>query len=1628
MGLTLQHFDTRNGQWITYPNPDGQKQQKTPHLILQETLENTLLEAFIQREFPHTDYSQRLSIGHIDESSTPADLEAKNHPNGDVLLLSSGSRLLYGPREIRVQLIDKLNPDRMHNGAYGSILMGECAHRFQGKISYLVIDDSNGENGGYLDNHQAWRLVGDCHGKISPIFSQQLAGTQQHILQFRLGDLEQGLYAKGTLAPKEIAPYFQDRAIGQQVAFVIATSSFKGAGKGSVSPGLYEQIIWLGEKARSQRGEIALSQLLPSYPEALRDFLPPLKEQLLALSQRCQQPRQLAEYYCQVYEARRQRTDPDWQAPSPAETVSRYRDYLRQAAGEELTNASESPKSEEFLYLALKADPQHQRLLATQKISQALTDFIRRDYLEAAVGKRFKFDRGMIIPSKDLKTGEICVPWLEEGEPVLEFRAPFLNHNATRYSINKQVEDRLAPNGEVLKGAICVNDEDYSRILHRIQAAAQAASVKAELPALPDNLNDLSVDERICLSDRLNENIQQINPTPAAIPLVPYESDSERQGRDFDGDCLGVAAARRYPYFSQAVMEKTQPEQLFRPTRKEAKLSFPPATTFEVMAIHMADAISVGAINNSVTRFESLLSELELVENYGSAAQQQSLAQQLIATAQQALSLEAEGKQPLPSALRPHLQAIASQSSTPAIFQEQRQIYRWMIEEGCYQNQVAVDLFKSARQPDVAAISALRKLLYREVDYFKQKKDYRTYRTRPLVVKGHSPVELTAALVNRQFQQSQLSSNPPQQYRDLFPEDYSQQQLLAVKAIKAQYDNAYNFAAAHHRKRRLEKGLTLQVTPASGEQLQVSNYKRFLSHAEAQALSRQPLSLRLVKNSPHRQPEHQLLAEYQDKQGHWQTLGTVCELSRQQLALKSGDKLNDCGLSLVQSLSKQQVQLLFHQAQEIASHWRSTLAADDLFPAACAAWHLCHHHGQEVTNNFVYAAFGDLVLEQIAQPQLQFRDYLVGKLRQYDQVPEKLKQSDAWLTMELRQADGQRFWYVQDPDDQEFHRLGTASEKSFQLPIGTQAQGRLVGDLFTTARLEIDGLSEEIILGNMDKYAKDGYRFRGETHQIVLSYPTHCPLRPLVYLQGQKLGQLDKQAVALFQEHGAYRHISFQAQLQSYGQGKTREIVATTPQGSAFKIEKSYFLATGNLKEQDFAGEMTSLTLQLQAAQPGLVAHLRQEDGSLLPIGEFTRNQKASKAALQQAGLMRQGAEFKASLTSRISAARITIDSESLVYPLAEKATPAPLAPLSLPSGMAGALIELLSHQPTLLHHFQQQWQLPDGAVQTLPSWGLTIALERVAVSQQFWEQHQIPYLLLSADDPRVCLETERGYGVFWLLAADIPSTIRQQIEQSVGKSLSADCTSISTISPYQQQLEQIPCLSPLRLQQRLQQCQPAFAQAIAGLPQKPEIMGESAPAQLQAQRTQTLSPIVKAYLDLAETHHCQGKQYTATWDDNNQMLSLLKGNQLKLLARLEATHWQAIAIPLADPSQANLSLADVEHFQALAPRIEAKLAARRDNYRAWYESAQAQVLLHNGHHSLEQIDQAISLSVAQETQDLADVGKVLSQSDLIRQWRQELPASLFQQRATDYIASIYQLLEQQAILEKKDLSDSLGR
>jgi hypothetical protein len=98
---------------------------------------------------------------------------------------------------------------------------------------------------------------------------------------------------------------------------------------------------------------------------------------------------------------------------------------------------------------------------------------------------------------------------------------------------------------------------------------------------------------------------------------------------------------------------------------------------------------------------------------------------------------------------------------------------------------------------------------------------------------------------------------------------------------------------------------------------------------------------------------------------------------------------------------------------------------------------------------------------------------------------------------------------------------------------------------------------------------------------------------------------------------------------------------------------------------------------------------------------------------------------------------------------------------------------------------------------------------------------------------------------------------------------------------------------------------------------------------EIQQERTDTVAPIVTAFLEANQTHHLDGKFYTADWD--GQKLSLID-NQIQqpiMIASYQGRKedgdviWQSEPLP-----QGSLGLAekDVKTFVDMVPAIKQKI------------------------------------------------------------------------------------------------------
>ncbi|MBW4557896.1 MAG: hypothetical protein KME59_18545 [Trichormus sp. ATA11-4-KO1] len=1373
MTLKLKHCDARLNQWI---HIDGDN--KNPESILTEELDNTLLESY----FPNKDFS----FGYADEYSKPDDL--RNHPDGHILLLSSKTRLLYGPSEC-LEVIEKLCPDRKDRSGYGSIFLGACKNSISEQLNILVVDDSTdgkGENGGILNNKNAWKLVGDCYGQISTELYDKLTKRNEQedksyrVIQHRFGWKEQSgedtkyRFGKGTLRPYNLDSIeYANPSNEPKIDLIIPISSFKGTDKDNpkgptkpqIKPGLYQQNIWLGEKAQSEKGKMSISQLLASFPHGLKDFIEELEIQAQKLAEAQNDPRKVAQIYCEKYEKRQELVNPKKNTNDLDED-------------EETEN---NTGTNQLMYKLIKSDLLgHNQLIETEKIKLELQRFIQNEWKNIALGRTITFDRGMIIPSKDLKNGEICVPWIKQDKKVLNFRSPFLNSNGLCVSVNKHVDDRLAPDGTDLEGIIVVNDEDHKRIRSRI----------TELEA-----QGIDVDF-----------------------IDPAETESERQARDFDGDCIGVEIASKYPNFTAEAEKRNEPENAYAPTDKPGKQSFYDPTTgeqppFEVIAIHMSDRISVGIINNQVTALEALESEIEVFNTYGTLEQKSQYLDQ-VSSHYQSLFEQEHYDKPKPSRAeyKPYMQqfvALAENPNrTPEIMQQamdvNRKMYRQMIEEGCYQNQIAVDLFKSSRKPEMDLIRENKRYLYRDVSYIKDKKLKVIYLNNGINTKGYSPVELLINQTNKYFHESKLESRPIVQFQDLFKGvEFTPQQRFSAILAKQEFDQKFNAAVEMERRRETERGPSAIIQTKQGSQLEITNLTRYGHPGIWKGKS---LNIE-IKEIPEQyrtwDRPHQLMAiaqidgEMEDGKPKYRKLGTVSQQSVEDYNLKPGMITTGAEVKqLKPELSSEQLNLLFRQVSKIAYTFHDSIPKAERLSAAAAAWNISASRQDEVENkqqdvkkkvsNFAFFAFPNEIVSRL--DELQFTEMkLVTIDNEANNFKGKVWNPDEKYSVEIRgshhpqdhERHGSRLIFVQDSDG-EYKEFAMLEPRTGQLPIGTKAQVNIVpGETYTaTGTIQQPGKAPiEFTIREISKFSYSGQEFNAQPVNLSIGTVPVPNQAVTIQFDGKTLGELDADSVKQLEQinylkHGNQLNLKF---TPIGDDNKTTTLIGESPQGNLLKINKVdiYDFQKELFTDRDYK----KVTLEIPQSKTRPAVFL---DGKPLGVLHF----KKDKEALKELGVLQFGklTEVPATLQSNFSHTFVKIDPNTIEYPQTwtkeRQVFPdtSTVTPQQKRVEKSAPLLQKIKERPTIL------FTTPEDKM--LGIMGMAVDNHKVETVTQWLEKQDVTFTQIPAQ--QVPRETKKGLAVFNLVTASIPRQTAEAMTKKFGEV-------IESVDEYQQKVKSLP-------------------------------------------------------------------------------------------------------------------------------------------------------------------------------------------------------------------------------------------
>ncbi|MEC4815927.1 MAG: putative molybdenum carrier protein, partial [Scytonema sp. PMC 1069.18] len=873
------------------------------------------------------------------------------------------------------------------------------------------------------------------------------------------------------------------------------------------------------------------------------------------------------------------------------------------------------------------------------------------------------------------------------------------------------MDDILGPDGEPLTGVIAVSDETSDRIYNRLNKKlvsilpeAQGKNLQLEgiKNYLDKNISKLETREKIEFTNKFNEYIKELQTAGYNLELLPQESEQERQARDYDGDCIGFEQASKYPNLTAEALERNLPENAYDPTIKLKKQSFyredGSQPEFEEIAIHMSDGISVGVINNHLTSIEALESEITILKNFGSEKDQieyvQAVAkhyEDLFKTEAWAKSKGVEGKE-VPERYRGYIEEFVQTAKQEPLDQEtafkamsiNTRMYREMIESAAFQNQIAVDLFKSAKKPEMEIIRNNSRILHREVNYIRDKKKD-VYIESTIQPTGYSPVELLIAKTNQYFEKARLESRELVQFQDLFKGvEFSNQQRLQATLAKKEFDESFNRANQLSRQKETEKGPSANITLANGERIRIANLLQYDSDLIWTAnkitfkLSEIPEEKR-NSSQPHKYLVHaQINDETENGKPKFRALGTLAkeqENNLEETGISLGQEVTSNKISFQPELSEGQIKLLYQKAYQAAEEFYNSIPPDQKLAMAAATWAASttresnNEKGSDRQNkvsNFVFAALTQEILAQL--DTLKFTEFSITGFDRSSQVLSENQPQNIRFNIA---ENGKDVIEIQTLDGH-YETFGNIEQNNARLPIGTTSAANIKkGEVYTVSvTAKVPGTSAEEFtfkVGEVNRFNKTSQRFNNEPAMLTIQEVKLAREDYSIYIQNgnkeEKLGNIDKESVKEGDAQGWLKpETRLQLKVQTITTGQNAYAIGETTDGHLLRIN----ITNSSFKTRKINQSFKAL---VKAFDKKYVYVAKIGDRQLGIIGQHTERLEAetkgnpqrkwqSKKSLVQE-LIEKGiintrqicTTLPVRITSNESTCKITINPETVQYP-----------------------------------------------------------------------------------------------------------------------------------------------------------------------------------------------------------------------------------------------------------------------------------------------------------------------------------------------------------------------------------------
>lgn len=1124
---------------------------------------------------------------------------------------------------------------------------------FQRKMRVLIVDDESGENGGFLSKEAALALTGDCHGKISPSLALSKFGIDdQTAIQFRgllhIDDRYPDSFGthkvcKGGIVAQDLTKL--DWQGCEPPDIILAKSSFKGSIKPKV--GLYEdKDVWLGEKDRSRTGTQSISSALGLYPNAIKDVMPILQPKIEELAGAQNDLRAIAKLYCKSFEQRLPKfsvlvvDDADRSKVAEIEiakqTMATFRESGKLSLGgistsitghkgtmpelillksdvenlpvgshdlhvaniaqalqintadvlsplksideNEVVHVDEEGKpvkdyeisTERYDHIKAILESGNDTLLQSGLVAPELKKFLRKQWLNLAEGKDndVKFDRGFCVPDKGLQDGEICVPWLPEGADIITYRAPLINTNGVHILKNNHLGN------------------DYSDPKHRPNF--------------------------ILTSDSQD-------------PARGYgQSVMADFGMDFDGDCVAVAEASRFPNLAADVANAQLPANRYLAVVKEAKIEFEGDQASA--CLQMRNNL-VGRIANVLTRLQSQITEVDIIRDPSKCTDEDRAtlagdikkrmgslwwrngtvpgkdgncffpAQPLVITPENLSPDNQEWFTKLKQKIERQVEGIYKSypNETDKIFTLYRQTLRDLVDVAAYQNQIALDMQKSARKADVEAVVACNKFTTHRLDILHEKKSQKTYASNQFTINGATPQEILAHYTNLHFEVTGIHAERPFCFKELYDGQVPVKIEAEVAAFKRDFDSLWYEGTKHLSKFKNEEGCVLIGETDIGK-IEITNLCRF-NHSQAYdpaSLMEKGVFYASPNNSEHGEhidTNHKYVINAIDPKTHAMVaIGTICEFTKSAFeGLNPADTIDTLPVDFFRiknlKLSAPSPDLssqLFNEAREKAQKFANSVPEDQREIYAAALWKAsCGSEGELVTplniNNdslnkisaAILYAFPAELNDRVHQASLRTHKLSIDSPLSPEEVgvPLYFKSERSGLHDQMA-ISNQNAKSEGEPEDllkfasridvsvngKDFYDLGRLQQHSLPMnPNGEIVSGKIVPLTSSTMRLQVAGIEEPLVFGKVGEYALAGKAWVDSTVKITLA-KIDTPKYSLM-VGNRSIGEVSGDGVKFLESQDLLKTgLKINAKIAPLSNGKNRSVDVEIPMVDGSKL------------------------------------------------------------------------------------------------------------------------------------------------------------------------------------------------------------------------------------------------------------------------------------------------------------------------------------------------------------------------------------------------------------------------------------------------------------------------------------------